>query len=75
MRLGFFVFLLVVGKVIFFFFFFALQDGDQFSNNISDMQVMWCEQGRGKSYRRQGNYGKALKNFTAIVKVCPGNKI
>ncbi|XP_010254211.1 PREDICTED: N-alpha-acetyltransferase 16, NatA auxiliary subunit-like isoform X1 [Nelumbo nucifera] len=43
------------------------KDGDQ-HNNLHDMQCMWYELASGESYYRQGDLGRALKNFLAIEK-------
>ncbi|KAL6614916.1 hypothetical protein ACP70R_037186 [Stipagrostis hirtigluma subsp. patula] len=43
------------------------KDGDQ-HNNLHDMQCMWYELASGESYYRQGDLGRALKNFLAVEK-------
>ncbi|KAI4965364.1 hypothetical protein ZWY2020_054720 [Hordeum vulgare] len=43
------------------------KDGDQ-HNNLHDMQCMWYELASGESYFRQGDLGRALKNFLAVEK-------
>ncbi|XP_076925857.1 N-terminal acetyltransferase A complex auxiliary subunit NAA15-like [Bidens hawaiensis] len=43
------------------------KDGDQ-HNNLHDMQCMWYEIACGESYIRQGDLGRALKNFLAVEK-------
>ncbi|XP_076892788.1 N-terminal acetyltransferase A complex auxiliary subunit NAA15-like [Bidens hawaiensis] len=43
------------------------KDGDQ-HNNLHDMQCMWYEIACGESYFRQGDLGRALKNFLAVEK-------
>uniref|UniRef100_A0A3B6EGA3 Uncharacterized protein n=1 Tax=Triticum aestivum TaxID=4565 RepID=A0A3B6EGA3_WHEAT len=43
------------------------KDGDQ-HNNLHDMQCMWYELAFGESYFRQGDLGRALKNFLAVEK-------
>ena len=43
------------------------KDGDQ-QSNLFDMQCMWYELEIAKSYRRTGDYGRALKNFTSVDK-------
>lgn len=37
-------------------------------SNLFDMQCMWYELEIAKSYRRQGDMGRALKNFTSVDK-------
>ncbi|KAK1264505.1 hypothetical protein QJS04_geneDACA024425 [Acorus gramineus] len=43
------------------------KEGDQ-HNNLHDMQCMWYELASGESYLRQGDLGRALKNFLAVEK-------
>ncbi|CAL9173200.1 unnamed protein product [Musa hybrid cultivar] len=43
------------------------KDGDQ-HNNLHDMQCMWYELASGDSYFRQGDLGRALKNYLAVEK-------
>ncbi|PWA97460.1 N-alpha-acetyltransferase 15, NatA auxiliary subunit [Artemisia annua] len=43
------------------------KDGEQ-HNNLHDMQCMWYELASGDSYVRQGELGRALKNFLAVEK-------
>ncbi|KAJ8494176.1 hypothetical protein OPV22_015897 [Ensete ventricosum] len=43
------------------------KDGDQ-HNNLHDMQCMWYELASGESYFRQGDLGRALKNYLAVEK-------
>ncbi|KAJ1688374.1 hypothetical protein LUZ63_019764 [Rhynchospora breviuscula] len=43
------------------------KDGDH-HNNLHDMQCMWYELASGESYFRQGDLGRALKNFLAVEK-------
>jgi len=42
-------------------------DGPE-SSNLHDMQAMWYESAVGRSYCRQKNYGKALKEFQETFK-------
>jgi len=43
------------------------KDGDQVSN-LFDMQCMWYELEIAASYRRQGDFGRALKNYISVDK-------
>ncbi|KAL5072633.1 hypothetical protein RYX36_011617 [Vicia faba] len=43
------------------------KEGDQHIN-LHDMQCMWYELASGESFFRQGNLGRALKNFLAVEK-------
>jgi len=43
------------------------KDGDQ-QSNLFDMQCMWYELEIASSYRRQGDYGRALKNYMSVDK-------
>jgi len=49
--------------------FFRVQDGENITS-LFDMQVMWYEISAGKWFFKARDFGRALKFFTSVDKVC-----